>query len=31
METLIRLATLADIDTVFAIRTAVRQNHLSHE
>lgn len=31
MQTLIRLATLADIDTLFAIRTAVVQNHLSHE
>ena len=31
MHTLIRLATLADIDTLFAIRTAVVQNHLSRE
>jgi len=29
MENLVRLATLADIDTLFAIRTAVLQNHLS--
>ncbi|WP_438868391.1 GNAT family N-acetyltransferase [Pseudomonas sp. L1(2025)] len=31
MQTLIRLATLADIDTLFTIRTAVVQNHLSRE
>jgi ribosomal protein S18 acetylase RimI-like enzyme len=29
MENLVRLATLADIDSLFAIRTAVLQNHLS--
>lgn len=31
MQTVIRPATLADIDTLFAIRTAVVQNHLSRE
>lgn len=31
MQTLIRLATLGDIDTLFAIRTSVVQNHLSRE
>lgn len=31
MQTLVRLATLADIDTLFAIRTTVVQNHLSRE
>lgn len=31
MQTVIRLATPADIDTLFAIRTAVVQNHLSRE
>lgn len=31
MQPLIRLATQADIDTLFAIRTAVVQNHLSRE
>lgn len=31
MDTRIRLATLQDIDTLFAIRTSVVQNHLSRE
>lgn len=31
MQTLIRLATPGDIDTLFAIRTSVVQNHLSRE
>ncbi len=31
MQTVIRVATLDDIDTLFAIRTAVVQNHLSVE
>ncbi|MGR3890664.1 GNAT family N-acetyltransferase [Pseudomonas sp. 1152_12] len=31
MQTLIRVATLDDIDTLFAIRTSVVQNHLSRE
>ena len=31
MQNPIRLATLADIDTLFAIRTAVVQNHLNRE
>lgn len=31
MQTLIRVATQDDIDTLFAIRTSVVQNHLSRE
>ncbi|MBK5476785.1 GNAT family N-acetyltransferase [Pseudomonas sp. TH21] len=31
MQTLIRVATTDDIDTLFAIRTSVVQNHLSRE
>ncbi|NVZ18391.1 GNAT family N-acetyltransferase [Pseudomonas costantinii] len=31
MEIVVRLATLVDIDTLFAIRTSVVQNHLSRE
>lgn len=31
MQTLIRAATQDDIDTLFAIRTSVAQNHLSRE
>ncbi|MFB3306683.1 hypothetical protein [Pseudomonas sp. AMR01] len=31
MQTLIRVATEDDVDSLFAIRTAVQQNHLSRE
>ncbi len=31
MTITVRIATAHDIDTVFAIRTSVRQNHLSRE
>jgi len=30
-ETAIRLASIADIDAIFRIRTSVRENHLSHD
>lgn len=31
MHMLIRVATQDDVDTLFAIRTSVQQNHLSRE
>ena len=31
MDAVIRLAKLADIDTIFKIRTSVRENHLSQD